>query len=558
MWNASSEQELLQRPMTPFSTATQTRLNEYRTAFRNGEHRLEGWTLFPKGVATTVLCRMRGVSLDGHPEAMLVEIQSDSLYHFPPVELRALEALRHTPLMISLFSQDGGVLMRNPAATACFADLDRTLGDGGDHFRAMFASDADHSAMTDGVVKDVPVRRNAVMALPGGPVHALHVTLVSDPVTGMEARLVAQEDVSLVVEMHRQLADSEDALDAVLASNLVPVVILSTSDNRLLRANLSARQRIGPALVRGVPSDFIFARDEDLGALRDAVLSGRGGVAQALIRTEDGRGFWASLTGVRIVYEKQDAMVILLTDVDTVYRTAEDLEAALSLERTTGEMQRRFLAIASHEFRTPLALIDSVAQRLARAAETMTPDQIRGRAQRIRGTVQRLVQLLETIIDRARDNRTALGYVAGEADLGAVIGEVVADFHDHHPAVKLEVMLPPLPLLRIDTALMKQAIGNLLSNSEKYAGDEQYITITATVTSEDVQIFIRDRGIGIPPEERARVFSDYVRGSNVGTRPGTGLGLAIVSQIIGLHGGMIEVIDQDGPGTTMRISLPRP
>ena len=142
MWNASSEQELLQRPMTPFSPATETRLNEYRAAFQKGEDRLEGWTLFPKGVATTVLCRMRGVSLDGHPEAMLVEIQSDSAYHFPPAELRALEALRHTPLMISLFSQSGSVLMRNPAATACFADLDWSLGEVGDHFRAIFASDA--------------------------------------------------------------------------------------------------------------------------------------------------------------------------------------------------------------------------------------------------------------------------------------------------------------------------------------------------------------------------------------------------------------------------------
>lgn len=558
MWNATSQEELLARDLTPFSRATETRLEEYRHAFRKGEDRFEGWTLFPKGVATAFRCHARGVSIEGHPEAMLSEVLSLEPVEIPPAELRALEALRHTPLMISLFAQDGTVLMRNPAATACFRDMDRNLPHDADHFAAMFAAEADHAAFMENPVKDVPMRRDAVMALPNSPVHTLHVTPVSDPVTGKIARLVAQEDISEFIAVNRQLAASEDALDAVLTLKLVPVLILSTTSSKILKANQPAQERIGSVVVPGGDAREIFVNPDDYAALRETMLAGQGGAIQALVKSADGQDFWALLTGVRIVFEKQDAMVILLTDIDAVYRTAEDLETALSVERTSGEMQRRFLAIASHEFRTPISLIDSVAQRLSRGADTMSPDQIRNRAQRIRATVKRLLQLMETIIDRARDNQMALGYVPVEGDIGELIERIVADFRESRPGLQIDLHLPPLPALWIDPALMAQAISNLVINSDKYSQGNPHVAITATVTSEDVQIFIRDWGIGIPLEEQPRIFSDYVRGSNVGSRPGTGLGLAIVSQIISLHGGMIEVVDQEGPGTTMKITLPRP
>ena len=558
IWNASSEQELLSRQLTPYSPATETRLEDYRHAFRKGEERTEGWTLFPKGVATALRCHVRGVSIAGHPEAMLSEVLSLEPVEIPPAELRSLEALRHTPPMISLFAKDGSILMRNPAATACFREMDRNLAQDADHFAAMFASEADHAAFLDNPVKDVPMRRDAVMALPNSPVHTLHVTPVSDPVTGELARIVAQEDISDFIAVNRQLAASEDALDAVLTLKLVPVLILSTTSSKILKANHTAQERIGSFVVSGNDAREIFVNPDDYAALRETILAGQGGSIQARVKSAQGQDFWASLSGVRIMFEKQDAMVILLTDIDTVYRTAEDLETALSVERTTGEMQRRFLAIASHEFRTPIALIDSVAQRLSRGAESMSPDQIRNRAQRIRATVKRLLQLMETIIDRARDNQMALGYVPNESDLGELIAKIVADFRESRPGLQIDVNLPPLPPLWIDQTLMAQALSNLIINSDKYSQGAPHVAISATVTSEDVQIFIRDWGIGIPQDEHSRVFSDYVRGSNVGTRPGTGLGLAIVSQIISLHGGLIEVVEQEGAGTTMKITLPRP
>ena len=556
-WNASTEQELLERNLTPYSPSTEARLDEYRQAFDNGKDRFERWTLYPKGVPTSVLCRFSGIAMTGHPHAMLVEVLPFSRVELLDSELRALEALRHTSLMISLFSNSGRVLMRNPGAAACFRELDKALPAEADHLAAMFANSSDLEILIGKAEQEITGRHDAVMALEGSPIHAINLMLVSDPVTGDSARLVTQEDISKIIHVNRQLAASEEALDAVLNINVAPVVILASRDSRVLNANFAAHELFGAGTARGDAGADLFVNKNKFATLRESILSRRAGTRQAQLRGSNGAIFWAVLAGVRISYEKQDAIAILVTNIDEIYRATEELEAALSLERTVGAMQRRFLAIASHEFRTPLALIDSTAQRLARSSANMSPDQVRAAAQRIRNTVKRLLQLLEKIFDRARENQPVLGYDPTEANLAELITRVVRHFQESNPSLEVKINLPIMPPLLLDITLMEQVFANLLSNVIKYAVGQPRAEIGAALTSEDVQIVVRDWGIGVPEEERSRIFSDYVRGSNVGSTQGTGLGLSIVNQIVGLHGGVIDIIEHEGPGLMMKISLPR-
>lgn len=557
-WNASSAQELFDRDLTPYSQSTALRLDDYRAAFTRGEDRLESWTLYPRGIARSFLCRCSGVSIDGHAQAMLVETGVETNPTVTGAELRAIEALRHSPVKISLFSESGEVLMRNPSALALFTDFDRSLTNETDHLRAMFANPAECDALIDAARHDSVSRTQAALRLPGSPVHNIHLSLVNDPVTGGSARLVAQEDITLLVRTQRQLAASEDALDAVLNLDVTPVVVLAAPDGRVLNVNLSARNLLDERLDIGSPVGTLLAITEDFGKLRDAALAGQASAAPMRLRARGGDTFWASVSAARISYDKQDAIVVLLANVDALYRAAADLEAALSSERNITAMQRRFLAIASHEFRTPLAVIDSAAQRLERSAAQLTPDEVRGRAGRIRSTVARLLRLLDSTLERARNNQGVLGYAPEPADLAVMVDHAATALHESHPEFSIAVNLPPLPPLNLDAALIEQAITNLLANALKYAADEKRVEVTAAVTSADVQLFIRDWGIGVPPAEHERIFADYVRGSNVGNTPGTGLGLSIVRQIIGLHGGSIEAVQTDGPGLTVKITLPRP
>jgi signal transduction histidine kinase len=151
-----------------------------------------------------------------------------------------------------------------------------------------------------------------------------------------------------------------------------------------------------------------------------------------------------------------------------------------------------------------------------------------------------------------------MGYEPDAGHLEELIAQVAQSSIEDHPGLAISLDLPALPELVFDRGLMEQAFVNLFSNAFKYSHGDPRVEVRAAVSSEDVQIFVRDHGIGVPQEERTRIFSDYVRGSNVGTRAGTGLGLAIVSQVMGLHGGLIDIVDTQGQGTTFRLVLPRP
>lgn len=553
-WGAGTQNELSQRVLTPFSASTERRLAEYREAFRRGEDRTESWTFYPRGRATATLSRCSGVSISGHAETMLVEIQELTPVELPVSELRAIEALRHTPLKVSLFSDDGEVLMRNPAALECFREFDRSLAPGADHFRAMFAQPADCERLLGDVRRNGVASRRATIAIDGWPVHSVQVTLANDPVTGGAAMLVAQQDMSELINVTRELAASQDALDAVLNFNITPTVLASVPEGHVLSQNLAARTLVGE--VAGVQG--MLADPTAWDSLRAELLAGGGGSTQARMLAANGEPFWASIASLRITYDKRDAMVLVMTDVDQLYRIAADLEAALDLERQTSEMQRRFLAIASHEFRTPLALIDSAAQRLERATTALEPDQVRGRATRIRGAVKRLIGMLDNTIERARSNQTAMGYSPSRGRIDELVVQVAQAFLESNSGLQVDVQLPALPELVFDRGLMEQVFVNLLSNAVKYSQGHARVDIRSIVSRSDVQILIRDHGIGVPAEERERIFSDYVRGTNVGEAPGTGLGLAIVSQIMELHGGLIDMVDTAGEGSTFRIVLPRP
>eukprot|EP01042_Synura_sphagnicola_P021770 gene21770-27708_t len=126
-WHAASAEDLGARHLDPVRPSTRTRLDSYRASFARGDVRMENWTYYPKGLAVTAMARCTGVSIAGHDEAMLVEINALLPEALPANELRAIEALRHTPLMITLFAENGQVLMRNPAAERCFGDLDQRL-----------------------------------------------------------------------------------------------------------------------------------------------------------------------------------------------------------------------------------------------------------------------------------------------------------------------------------------------------------------------------------------------------------------------------------------------
>jgi two-component system OmpR family sensor kinase len=226
----------------------------------------------------------------------------------------------------------------------------------------------------------------------------------------------------------------------------------------------------------------------------------------------------------------------------TLAEQAAVLEQKLLEEQQLTRVQRNFVSMASHEFRTPLAIIDGHAQRLCSARDRMTLHDLAERSGKIRIAVQRMTQLIDNLIGSARliDGEMGVFYEPTEIDVGQLLREGCQLQRDITPEAGIEEHLGQEPLIvQGDSTLLRQVISNLLSNAVKYSPDGGRIRVSGCTGSSMVTISVEDQGIGIPKVDRVRVFERYYRGSNTAGIGGTGLGLHLVKTIVEMHGGTI-------------------
>jgi two-component system, OmpR family, sensor kinase len=235
------------------------------------------------------------------------------------------------------------------------------------------------------------------------------------------------------------------------------------------------------------------------------------------------------------------------------------LEEKLAQEQRLTQLQQDFVSMASHEFRTPLTVIDGHAQRLIKLGAA-SPDDAVERAGKIRKAVLRMTTVIETLLSSSSmmDGSAQLYYHPVELDLRALLEEVCHLHREVAPQSQIWQKLgtTPLPVLG-DAKLLPQMFGNLLSNALKYSPDGGLIDITATVEGEEIVVAVRDEGIGIPKEDLANVFGRYNRGSNVSGIVGTGVGLYLVQIVVELHNGRVTVDSIEGKGSCFTVRLPR-
>jgi signal transduction histidine kinase len=238
---------------------------------------------------------------------------------------------------------------------------------------------------------------------------------------------------------------------------------------------------------------------------------------------------------------------------------ASMLTDELAKEQRLTQMQRNFLAMASHEFRTPLASIDGHAQRLFSTAGQSTPEDVRERVTTIRLGVRRITSMIDHLIDRARLADTGPNSVfdRGLLDLVDVLHEVCA-FHRElvpHAFIHERSDRPPL-VIAGDRKLLVHAFSNLIGNAIKYANGRPQLSVDLQRGEQHAVVVVSDHGIGIPEAEIDHVFDRYFRASNAGGTVGTGIGLFLVKAVVDLHHGQVAIASHEGTGTTFTVSLP--
>jgi PAS domain S-box-containing protein len=257
----------------------------------------------------------------------------------------------------------------------------------------------------------------------------------------------------------------------------------------------------------------------------------------------------------------EGGIVSVWHDVTTQLRAQAELERALSAEREMNAQQRRFVSIASHEFRTPLAVIDGATQRLMAKLTEADGDagaEMRKRLDRIRGAVSRMTELIDRTLSSARLDDGRIEIETRIFDLGGLLREVGERQRQISP--DFEIILDAIGgdlSIEGDVKLLEQVFTNLLSNAVKYSGRSRRIEISAALGDATVRICVRDHGLGIPADEMSQLFTRFFRARTAIGIPGTGIGLHLVRELVQMHGGRVDVASEPGKGSSFTVTLPR-
>lgn len=247
-------------------------------------------------------------------------------------------------------------------------------------------------------------------------------------------------------------------------------------------------------------------------------------------------------------------------------RTEEMIRKTLEKEKELGELKSRIITTISHEFRTPLTTILGSAELLKNYGHQWIEDKKLKHFQRIEGSVEHITKLLNDVILIGQAEAGQLGFNPSQLDVVVTIHQIFDELqrslesqHEGHEGTVPTMIFASQceeTQANWDGKLLRQIVTNLASNAVKYSPKGGLVRLNL-VCQEDQAIFrIQDEGIGIPTEERERVFETFYRASNAGTIQGTGLGLAIAKKCVDLLEGQITLESEVGVGTTVTVILP--
>ncbi len=272
------------------------------------------------------------------------------------------------------------------------------------------------------------------------------------------------------------------------------------------------------------------------------------------------------LRSLRRTVEDRTPRDLAPIEIDNAPAEVRALASAINtlLDEVHGQVaqQRRFIADAAHQLRTPLAGLKSQTELVQAELTESQPDLPLARRQlgQVETSVARSIRLVNQLLALARAEPEA-GLQLGSLDLAALAREVAAEAVPRALAAGIDLGVEgdagPLPV-QGHAGLLRELVANLLDNAISYTPRDGEVTLCLLRDGNCVRLEVRDNGPGIPVQERERVFERFYRGSAEGKGKGCGLGLAIVQEIARRHGASVSLDDNPGGGLRVCLLLPSP
>lgn len=259
----------------------------------------------------------------------------------------------------------------------------------------------------------------------------------------------------------------------------------------------------------------------------------------------------------RIAVSSKEEVMAIVRDITERKQAEAEIRNALEREKELNELKSRFVSIASHEFRTPLATILSSAQLIENYSQKWSDEKKVSHLHRIQNSVRHMTELLNDVLLINKAEVGKLEFNPIPISLSGFCQEIIEDIQltstDHKIVFEDKSQCE---IINADQKLLRHILTNLLSNAIKYSPSKENVYFDLDDRDNNIIFKVRDEGIGIPEKEQGEIFTSFNRASNVGTISGTGLGLSIIKRSVDLHGGHIELDSTLGVGTTFTIKLP--
>jgi PAS domain S-box-containing protein len=254
----------------------------------------------------------------------------------------------------------------------------------------------------------------------------------------------------------------------------------------------------------------------------------------------------------------EDRTLMLREAIAELEKTKDEINAALEKEKELNDLKSRFVSMASHEFRTPLSTILSSVSLISKYNTSETEDKKQKHIARVKSSVSHLTDLLNDFLSLGKLEEGVINCTPVLFDIVEFFHEIVQDLQAvakegqaivySHDGDNKEVCL--------DNKLLRNILINLLSNAIKFSPEGKEIILTSKINKSEIEIIVKDCGIGISKEDQQHLFERFYRAQNATNIQGTGLGLNIVSKYIELMNGSITFESELNKGSTFIIKFP--
>lgn len=417
----------------------------------------------------------------------------------------------------------------------------------------------------------------APLALRGRPFGVLAVQEYHNPKAfGIEEKDVlgfVAEQIAIAIDRRRavdelraseaRLRESEERFSKAFHNCQGALAIVSLENGRYLDVN------------EGFVRTYGYSRDEalgktslDLNLWQDPVhrehlfeclrATGSFRNEETVMRRRDGQVLTTVESADVIEIGGRSCVIVFALDITDRKRAETELFHALRKERELSQLKTSFVSLVSHEFRTPLEIILSSGEILERYHDRLGHEQRARQLRAITTSVRRMAHMMNEVLLLGRFDAGRMEFQPAPVDLPAFCQRIADDIGaatDRRCPIILD-LIGDLSGAAGDEALLGHIFTNLLSNAVKYSPPAAPVHFRLHRKDHEAVFRVEDRGLGIPTTDRARLFSAFHRGSNVGQAPGSGLGLVIVRRCTDLHQGFLHFESSEGMGTTFEVRIP--